>query len=310
MKPATPGAPYTVPPEPNRMPAILLAVGVHAVLLAFLWFGISWQNKEPIAVEAEVWDMKVETAAAPPLPTPPQPEPEPEPAPQPKPVPPPPKAVEPEPVKPSQAEIKLEREKKLAELKKQREIDQKERDIARQKEIAEQKKRDAADKKDAERKIAEKKEADKKADEDKKKTAAAEKAAKLKADKADQAKLDKMRADDLKRMMGAIGSTGSAEKSSGPKGDPSYQAAIAAKVKSNTNFTGSTDVPGNPKAVFKVDQLPTGEILSVRLTKSSGIPQFDDAVERGINKSSPLPKRKDGTVERTVVVGFSMKDLE
>ena len=92
--------------------------------------------------------------------------------------------------------------------------------------------------------------------------------------------------------------------------DAGYQAAIAAKVKSNTVYAGDADLPGNPKAVFKVDQLPTGEILSVRLTKSSGVPQFDEAVERGINKSSPLPKKKDGTVERTIVVNFSMKDLD
>jgi colicin import membrane protein len=44
MKPATHGAPYTVPPEPNRLPAIVLAVAVHALLLAFLWIGISWQK--------------------------------------------------------------------------------------------------------------------------------------------------------------------------------------------------------------------------------------------------------------------------
>src|SRR5690349_19153496 len=100
MKPATHGAPYTVPPEPNRVPAILLAVAVHALLLVFLWVGISWQKTEPPAVEAEVWDMKLETAAAPPLPPPPQ-EAEPEPRPEPTPTPPPPvpKAAEPEPVK-------------------------------------------------------------------------------------------------------------------------------------------------------------------------------------------------------------------
>jgi colicin import membrane protein len=111
-------------------------------------------------------------------------------------------------------------------------------------------------------------------------------------------------------MMGAAGTTGSAQKSSAPKIDAGYVAKLTALIKSNTSFTGSTDVPGNPKAVFKVELLPTGEILSVRLTKSSGVPQFDDAVERGINKSSPLPKKKDGTVERTIVVNFSMKDLD
>src|SRR5687768_14158239 len=119
MKPATNGAQYTVPPEPNRMPAIVLALAVHALLLAFLWIGVNWQNPTPPAVEAEVWDMKVESAAAPPLPAPTPPEvrePEPEPTPVP-PAPPVPKVVEPEPVKPATPDINLEREKKLAEQK-------------------------------------------------------------------------------------------------------------------------------------------------------------------------------------------------
>jgi colicin import membrane protein len=319
------------------VPAIVLAVAVHALLLAFLWIGISWQNTEPPAVEAEVWDMKVQSAAAPALPPPPEPEvrePEPRPEPTPTPPPPAPKVVEPEPVKPAAPDIKLEREKKLAEQKKQREREllekkERERELAEQKEREELKAKELADKKAAEKKLLdkklaekkelekkelEKKEADKKLAAEKlaaeKKKVAAEKAAKAKAEAAEQAKLDKMRSDELKRMMGAAGSGGDAQKSSAPKIDAGYIGKLTALIKSNTTFAGSTDVPGNPKAVFKVELLPTGEILSVRLTRSSGVPQFDDAVERGINKSSPLPKKKDGTVERTIVVNFSMKDLD
>jgi len=334
------GAPYTVPPEPNRLPAIALALAVHALLLAFLWIGISWQNTEPPAVEAEVWDMKVQSAAAPALPPPPPPdvqEPEPQPEPKPAPPPPPPKVAEPEPVKPAPPDINLEREKKLLEQKKQRERDllekkERERELAEKKEREELKAKELADKKLADKKLAdkklaekkelekkelEKKEADKKLateklDAEKKKVAAekAEKAAKAKKDAAEQARLDKQRDEELKRMMGAAGTSGSAQKSSAPKIDAGYIGKLTALIKSNTTFAGSTDVPGNPKAVFRVELLPTGEILSVRLSKSSGVPQFDDAVERGINKSSPLPKKKDGTVERTIVVNFSMKDLD
>jgi colicin import membrane protein len=337
MKPATHGSPYTVPPEPNRVPAIVLAVAAHALLLAFLWIGISWQNTEPPAVEAEVWDMKVQSAAAPALPPPPEPEvrePEPQPEPTPTPPPPAPKVVEPELVKPAAPDINLEREKKLAEQKKQREREllekkERERELAEKKEREELKAKELADKKAAEKKLLdkklaekkelekkelEKKEAEKKlaaekADADKKKVAA-EKAAKAKAEAAEQAKLDKLRDAELKRITGAAGSGGEAQKSSAPKIDAGYIGKLTALIKSNTTFAGSTDVPGNPKAVFKVELLPTGEILSVRLSKSSGVPQFDDAVERGINKSSPLPKKKDGTVERTIVVNFSMKDLD
>ena len=335
MKPATPatlattGAPYTVPPEPNRVPAILLALAVHAGLLAFLWIGISWQKNEPPAVEAEVWDMKVQSAAAPPPPPPPPEVAEPEPRPEPIPTPPPvPKAAEPEPVKPAAPDINLEREKKLAEQKKQRALEEKrERELADlkkkedEKKLAEKKEleRKELEKKELAKKELEKKELEKKALEKKladakleaeKKKVAAEKAAKAKAEAAEQAKLDKMRDEELKRMMGAAGTSGSAQKSTAPKIDAGYVGRLTAVIKSNTNFTGNTDVPGNPKAVFKVEQLPTGEILSVRLTKSSGVPQFDEAVERGINKSSPLPKKKDGTVERNLVVNFSMKDLD
>jgi len=339
MKPASPGGQYTVPPEPSRMPAILLAVAVHVLLLAFLYFGISWQSKTPISVEAEVWDMKVETAAAPPLPAPPvETEPEPEPEPEPAPTPPPaPKVVEPEPVKPSAPDIALEREKQrkieLAkqERREQEQREQRERDLAEKKEREELKKKELAEEKRREelkereeqkkRELAEKKkEDDKKKKDDEKKLAAEkaaadkkkladEKAAKAKADAAVQAKLDKLRDLEIKRMTGAAGSTGTAQKSSGPKLDAGYQAAIAAKVKSNTVYTGG-DEPGNPTVEFRIEQLPTGEILSARKTKSSGIPAFDEAVERGIIKSSPLPKKKDGTVERTFPLSFKLKDLQ
>lgn len=299
MKPATAGAPYSVPPEPSRLPAFLLAVAVHAILLAFLWFGISWQSNEPVAVEAEVWDMSVQSAAAPELPPPPAPEPEPQPEPAPRAAEPPP--VE-RPVAPTPPEINLEREKqrKAEQLKQDREA-------ARKKEIAEQKKRDEAELKEKE--LAAKKEAEEKKKEAAKLAALEKKKAAEKA-KAEAARLEKIRQEDLKRMAGAIGSGGTAEKSTAPKIDSGYVAAITAKIKSNTTYAGNLDVPGNPKAVFKVDQLPTGEIMSVRLSKSSGVPEFDRAVENGIRKASPLPKKKDGTVERNLEVNFSMKDLD
>jgi len=333
VKPASPGAPYTVPPEPSRTPAILLAVAVHVLLLAFLYFGISWQSKTPISVEAEVWAMKVETAAAPPLPAPVvEPEPEPEPTPAPPPPPPPvPKVVEPEPVKPAVPDIALQREKerKLDQAKKEREreiAEKKEREEQKRKELAEEKRREEAKEREEQKKreLAEqkKKEEEKKkedekklaaekaekAEADKKKKLAAEKAAKAKAEAAEKAQLDKLRDLELKRIAGAAGSTGNAQKSSAPKLDSGYQAAIAAKVKSNTVYNG--DEPGNPTVEFRIEQLPTGEILSVRKTKSSGVPAFDEAVERGIIKSSPLPKKKDGTVERTFPLVFKLKDLQ
>ncbi|SDC89692.1 Cell division and transport-associated protein TolA [Massilia sp. PDC64] len=314
------GAPYHVPPEPNRWPAIGLAVGVHALLLAFLWIGVSWQNNAPVAVEAEIWDVTTQTAAPPPAPAPaPEPEPEPE-TPPPRPA---PKAVEPPPVvekpQPKAPDIALEREKKRKEELKRKQIEEeRERELAEQKRAEEKKAKALAEKKEREleekkaKADAEKKEAEKKKKEE------AEKKKKEEADKKkkaaeEQKKLEAARAEEMRRITGAAGnptSTGTAEKSTAPRIDKGYTAAITAKVKGNTSYAGSLDEPGNPTATFRVEQLPTGEIISVRKIKSSGVPAFDDAVEKGITKSSPLPKKKDGTVERSLVIEFHMKDLQ
>jgi len=319
MKPADDGAPYRLPPEPSRLPSFLLALAVHAVLLAFLWFGISWQTNNPVSVEAEVWDMQVETAAAPELPPEPAPEPEPEPEPAPTPPPAPPQEAPPPPPPAPDPEIALQKERErkaeeakqaAAEEKKRKEAEQKKREEAEQKkrEEAEQKKRDEAAQKKKDEAERKQKEAEEKKKADA--AAAAEKKKQAAAAKAEAAKLEKFRQEELKRMAGAMGTTGAAAKSSGPRSDGGYIAAITAAIKSATAYPGNTDAPGNPRATFRVEQLPTGEIMSVRLVKSSGVPEFDRAVENGIKKASPLPKKKDGTVERTLDVNFSMKDYD
>jgi colicin import membrane protein len=67
-----------------------------------------------------------------------------------------------------------------------------------------------------------------------------------------------------------------------------YIGRIRAKVRGN--WILPAELKGNPEAVFDVVQLPTGEVLSAKLARSSGIPAYDDAVERAILKSSPLPR--------------------
>jgi colicin import membrane protein len=73
-----------------------------------------------------------------------------------------------------------------------------------------------------------------------------------------------------------------------PVGDPRYIEKIRARIWSK--IIPPSDLKGNPEAIFDVVQLPTGEVLSARLRKSSGNKDYDDAVERAIWKSSPLPK--------------------
>lgn len=69
----------------------------------------------------------------------------------------------------------------------------------------------------------------------------------------------------------------------------SWTDKIRAIIRSNIIYDLSR-VPGNPEAIFDVTLLPTGEVLTVTKRKSSGNPGYDDAVERAIWKSSPLPK--------------------
>jgi len=64
-------------------------------------------------------------------------------------------------------------------------------------------------------------------------------------------------------------------------------AKIRGKIKGNLLLPEG--IKGNPEAIFDVVQLPTGEVLSVKLRRSSGDPRYDQAVERAILKSSPLP---------------------
>ena len=325
------GKPYSVPRERSRWPSLGLALAMHLGLLFFLWVGVHWQNTEPVAVEAEVWDLKVQTAAPPPeVATEPEPTPAPPPQPQveqPAPPPPPPVAA-PEPkvdlreaeiaLERKKAKLKEEKDKAAAEERRKQELKEREEE-KRELEKQKQKEKDKADKLEKEKadKLEKAKEAKEKAAEEKAekeladKKAAAEKAAKAKKAAAENAAAEKVRSDAMKRMMAQAGNgtTGTAAKATAPRKDSGYVAALTSKIKSNIAYSGSTDVPGNPRAVFKIEQLPTGEIISVRKIKSSGLPAYDSSVENAINKSSPLPKKKDGTVEREIELIFEMKDL-
>ena len=82
---------------------------------------------------------------------------------------------------------------------------------------------------------------------------------------------------------------------------------IRAKIRGNIILT--QDIPGNPEAIFDITILPTGEVLTVRKRKSSGNPGYDDAVERAIMKSSPLPQPDDRSIfQRQLELTFHPQD--
>lgn len=70
-----------------------------------------------------------------------------------------------------------------------------------------------------------------------------------------------------------------------------YKAKILYKIRSR--IVMPPDLPGNPAAEFDVTLLPGGDILDIKLKKSSGFIVFDEAVERAITLSRPLPLPAD-----------------
>ena len=86
-----------------------------------------------------------------------------------------------------------------------------------------------------------------------------------------------------------------------------YLGRIRGKIRGN--IVVPPEVRGNPEAVFDVTQLPSGEIVTVRLKRSSGLPALDAAIERAILKSNPLPKPQPADLfERSLELRFKPLD--
>jgi len=256
----------------GKLAAFVLAIAVNLVFLAVLIFSVTWQNRPPQSVTAELY---APPSKAPPAETPPPP-PQPKPAPPPEPKPPEPKPPEPKPPAPvpsvekpapQQADIaekarqeaerkrkekeQAERERKEAEAKKQEE--------KKQADLRERQQRDLANMRaQADREVEQRRQTEREAQ----MRAQAERESRERATQAASAALTRAQVEWIDR--------------------------IRAKIKSNIILP--PDIAGNPEARFDVVQLPTGEVIDVRLAKSSGVRAYDDAVQRAILKSSPLPR--------------------
>jgi len=267
-----PASHYQIPKEPGKNTALILAGIMHILLFLFLWVGIHWQSKTPVGVDAEIWDMNAREAAPIPVAE----------------VPPPPVVEKTEPPKPSAQEVEAEHEVEIA--------------LEREKE-----------KKLAEKKQLEAQQEEKKRQEDLEKEQKKQELAKVAEQKKADALAQKQRDDNLKRLTSQIagsGGSGDAVKSTGNnRVDASYAGKIAAKIKSNMNYLGSDNIAGNPTAEFRIDLFPDGSIRgSPHKTKSSGVPLFDEAVERAIIKSVPYPADKSGNVPDYFSYAAYLKD--
>lgn len=195
---------------------------------------------------------------------------------------------------------KKQAEKKLEEAKLQEKREQDKKQLEKKQ----------AEKKLQEEKLQEKREQDKKlADEKKQKAQELERKAAAEA-KEDAKKMDAQRQTNLKRMAGLAGATGSATatgkdlQSSGPSSG--YAGRIRARIKPNIVFTD--DISGNPITEVEVNASPDGTIISRKIIKSSGVPSWDEAVLRAIDKTETLPKDTNGLAPTALVISFRPKD--
>jgi colicin import membrane protein len=249
-----------------RFAAGALALGVHALFALLLVFGVSWETKPPAPVMVDLWEAL--PAVQPPRPVP-SPEPEvapPEPAPVKVPEPAPRPAVEEPP--PKAPDIALEKKKaeaeRLKELKAQQAAEEKARAEAARAEEA----RKAREKQQAEQK---KRELLRQMEEED--LGRVEEETRL-------AKQAEARAAAASKRQTAVASVVG-----------QYRDMISAKVRGNTRLPDN--LTGNPEVRCLVKLLPTGEVKSVQVTKSSGNVAYDEAVVRAIEKSSPLPLPDD-----------------
>jgi colicin import membrane protein len=118
------------------------------------------------------------------------------------------------------------------------------------------------------------------------------------------------RLDDLERRVKALETVNQATQltpSTRPANTESQYRAWTDKIRAKIrgNIILPQGIRGNPEAIFDVSLLPTGEVLAVRKWKSSGHFGYDDAVERAIMKSSPLPKPDDSNLfQRQLQLAF------
>ena len=230
--------------------AAALAVAVHLGFIVFLIFSVTWQNPKPEAVSVELYAPPAPDKTTPPKPTPEPPKPPPEP---PKPTPEPPKPVpKAEPPQPTKADIAL-----------------------KEKQERERKQKEEKEKKDIEKREADKRDLEKKTQEEKRVAEVRERQTR---------EAEALKALEAREQQAAK----QAAKAVASKANDAYIRSIQTKIKGNVLVP--QDIAGNPEAIFDVVQLPTGEIIDATLRKSSGVRAYDEAVQRAIIKSSPLPR--------------------
>lgn len=217
--------------ENYSLPAGMLALFVHGMFFALLYFGFTWQNQQPAVMSVQLWQSLPDDVVEPQV--------------QPKVVPPPVKQLEAE-VKPVQQPVVVKPDIVLPTKK--------------------------PVPKPVETKVAPQPEAKPKKPEVK----TPPKPAQPSAEELEMARLQAEQA---------------AQAAAAARVVDEYTAKIITKIR--RNIVMPPNVANDARAEFSVTLLPGGTVLSARLAQSSGNATYDNAVERAILKSQPLPLPPD-----------------
>lgn len=253
----------------------LLALLVHLVFLGLMVFALRWQTS-PLPVVAEVWD----SLPGPETPPPPAVKLEPTPEPiTPAPPPPPPsplrKAPEPpkvEPVPPPAASVPKPPPKPDLAIERQKQEKSRlaELEARHQREQAEAARRE----------------------EDARREAEAARAAAQAAEQQRQRETQAAQAAAQQARAAAL---------------DIYRSQIMRAVRAR--LVEPPGIQGNPQAEVKVLQLPSGEVVQAKVTRPSGIPAYDEAVERAVLAASPLPLPADRSLfARDFTIQFRLRE--
>ena len=289
------------PDEPAR--GAVFALVAHAMLIGALSLGVSWRMSTPEGGSAELWSSVPQVAA--PQEAAARTEPEPH-----RPAPPEPRRAEPPPPpreeRPADLAEKREPKRKSEPAKRERPqepqplkaADTKPKDQPKDTKAKErplQKEKAKADPREEPRKDERSKE---------RKTASGQATPSLQSNR-DEA---------LRRIMGQAGgqdaATGAPRQGANVPGkgiSDSYAGRIVARVRPNVVFPPVLD--GNPRAEVEVRAAADGRIVSRRITQSSGVPAWDDAVLRALDRTEVLPLDESGRIPNPMILTFRPRDF-
>jgi TonB family protein len=90
------------------------------------------------------------------------------------------------------------------------------------------------------------------------------------------------------------------------KTPPNYASRIIARIRPNIHYSGDTS--GNPRAEIEVRVSSDGTITGVKLEKSSGNSEWDQAVIGAVKKTQTMPLDSTGNVPSIMIMGFRPMD--